>query len=467
MRLLPKSLFGRLTLVLLFGLTATVLVSARVQMRDRGQIIYQAIHADLIQRTVGIVQLMDALQPAERERLLPLLNTPQTRIELSADPKDLPQADGESTVAARLVHRQLHEHLGEATEIRVALEGSLMAGPMASMPHRHMMVRDGTSGMRPGMHGMHAMASLFFIQVRLRDGSWVWFERQVPQELFDWPARLLITLGILLLGVTFLSLIAVRWVVQPLHELRRAADALGKDIRRAPIPEIGPLEVAQTSRAFNIMQRRIKRYVEDRARILAAVSHDLKTPLTRLRLRADLLEDEELGNKSRADLDDMQAMVDATLDFMRGTESREETHPLDLMALLESMRDDAIEAGDRVSLQGRIDMPYPGKPLALKRCIGNLIQNAVRYGREAEIHVRDSDKMVILTIADHGPGIPEEDMEKVFEPFFRRESSRGRHTGGSGLGLGIARNIARAHGGDLTLKNRPEGGLVAKLQLPR
>ena len=137
------------------------------------------------------------------------------------------------------------------------------------------------------------------------------------------------------------------------------------------------------------------------------------------------------------------------------------------MALLESMRDEAIEAGDRVSLQGRIDMPYPGKPLALKRCIGNLIQNAVRYGREAEIHVRDSDKMVILTIADHGPGIPEEDMEKVFEPFFRRESSRGRHTGGSGLGLGIARNIARAHGGDLTLKNRPEGGLVAKLQLPR
>jgi len=467
MRLLPKSLFGRLTLVLLIGLTATVLVSAWVQMRDRGQIIYQAIHTDLIQRTVGIVRLMDALQPGERDRLLPLLSTPQTRIGLTPDPMDLPQADVQSTVAAHLVHRQLHERLGEDIEIRVALEGSLMAGPMASMPHRHMMARGGMSGMRSGMHGTHAMASLFFIQIRLDDGNWVWFERQVPQDLFDWPVRLLITLGILLLGVTSLSLIAVRWVVQPLHGLRRAADALGKDIRRPPIPETGPFEVAQTSRAFNIMQRRIKRYVEDRARILAAVSHDLKTPLTRIRLRADLLEDEELGNKIRSDLDDMQAMVDATLDFMQGTESREKTHPLDLMALLESMRDDASEAGDRVRLQGYIAIPYPGKPIALKRCIGNLVQNAVRYGGEAEIDVRDSDEMVTVTISDHGPGIGEEDMEKVFEPFFRLESSRGRHSGGTGLGLGIARNIARAHGGDLVLENRPEGGLIAVLTMPR
>ncbi|MEA3274073.1 MAG: ATP-binding protein [Pseudomonadota bacterium] len=467
MRLLPKSLFGRLTLVLLIGLTATVLLSAWVQMHDRGQIISQAIRTDLIQRTAGIVQLLDALQPAERNRLLPLLSTPQTRIRLADEPMDLPQADAQSTVAARLVHRQLKERLGEDTDIRVALRGSLMAGPMASMRHRHMMGRARMSGPAAMMRGEHAMVSLFFIQIRLGDGAWVWFERQVPQDLFDWPVRLLITLGILLFGVTTLSLVAVRWVVRPLRELRLAADALGKDIHRPPVPESGPLEVAQTARAFNRMQRRIKRYVEDRARILAAISHDLKTPLTRIGLRADLLDDEELGNKIRSDLDDMQAMVNATLDFMRGTEDREETRSLDLMALLESIRDDAVETGERVRLRGRIDKPYAGKPLALKRCIGNLVQNAVRYGGEADIDARDSDKAVTLTIGDNGPGIPVEDMEKVFEPFFRVESSRSRHTGGTGLGLGIARNIARAHGGDLVLKNRSEGGLIAELTLPR
>jgi len=317
------------------------------------------------------------------------------------------------------------------------------------------------------MHGVHAMASRFLVQVRLRDGTWVRFERQVPEGLFDWPMRLLSTLGILLLGVTLLSLIAVRLVVKPLRELRLAADALGKDIRRPPIPETGPVEVAETSRAFNTMQRRLKRFVEDRARILAAVSHDLKTPLTRLRLRVDLLDDEDLGEKIRRDLDDMQAMVDATLDFMRGTEGREENRLLDLMALLESMVDDVNEAGERARLRGQISQPYRGRPLSLKRCIGNLLDNALRYAGEADIEVRDTENAVTLTVADRGPGVPPEALDKVFEPFFRMESSRARLSGGTGLGLSIARNIARAHGGDLVLRNRTEGGLIAELTLPR
>jgi signal transduction histidine kinase len=360
------------------------------------------------------------------------------------------------------MYRQLRERLGPSVGLRVALGGFIMADPMA---HRPMMGMGGTAAAM--MHGMHAMATRFFIQVQLRDGTWVWFERQIPPELFDWPVQLLITLGILLVGVTALSLFAVRWVVKPLRELRRAADALGKDIHRPPLPETGPIEVAETSRAFNTMQRRIGRYVEDRARILAAVSHDLKTPLTRLRLRADLLDDEELGEKIRRDLDDMQAMVDATLDFMRGTASREEARLLDLTALLESLRDDANEVGARVHLRGGIERPYRCRPLAIKRCIGNLLDNALRYGGEADIEARDSDTAITLRIADRGPGIPPEAMERVFEPFLRLESSRGRHSGGTGLGLGIARNIARAHGGDLALKNRDGGGLIAELSLPR
>ena len=460
MRLLPKSLFGRLTLVLLTGLTVTLLLSAGVHLHDRGRVLYQAIHGDLIERTVSIMQLLDALSPAERRRLLPVLNSDQTRIGLADRPPEMPPTQT-STAGADLVRRQLRARLDDDLELRVAVAGFVMHGPMRG---RAM----GPMGRHGGpMAGMHAMASRFIVQVQLRDGSWVWLERRIPRELFDWPAQMLVALLILLAGVTALSLIAVRWVVRPLERLREAADALGRDIHRPPLDETGPVEVAETSRAFNRMQRRISRFVEDRARILAAVSHDLKTPLTRIRLRADLLEDEDLGAKIRRDVDDMQRMVEATLDFMRGTESREDSRPLDLMALVESLCEDAVESGQRVTVRGEVTAPYQGRPLALKRCIGNLLDNALRYGGRADVEVRDAGQSVTLTIADDGPGIPPESWEKVFDPFFRLESSRARHSGGTGLGLGISRNIARAHGGDLVLRNGADGGLVAELILPR
>lgn len=461
MRLWPRSLFGRLTLVLLIGFTAALSLAAWIHMHDRGQVIYETIHSEVIERTVGIVQLLDALAPAERTRLLPLLSGPQLHIILADAPQAAPPEDTQAA-GAQLVYRQLRERLGQGTEIRVALEGFVMAGPMAP----GLGIGMGAMAMAR-MHGIHTMASRFFVQVRLDDDTWVRFERQVPREVFDWPVRLSITLGALLFGVTALSLFAVRWLVRPLQALRRAADALGKDIHRPPLAETGPVEVAETSRAFNTMQGRIQRFVDDRARILAAVSHDLKTPLTRLRLRADLLDDEGLGEKIRRDLDEMQTMVDATLDFMRGAEIREETRSLDLMALLESLCDDAREAGAQIRLEGRIKRPYLGRPLALKRCIGNLLDNALRYGGAADLAVQDGDQWVGIAIADRGPGIPPEAMERVFEPFFRAEGSRGRASGGTGLGLGIARNLARAHGGDLTLKNRDGGGLLAELTLPR
>lgn len=470
MHLLPRSLFGRLTLVLLTGLTATVLLSATVHLRERGRVVYEAIQGDITERTVDTVQLLDSLPPAERRRLLPVLNGEQTRVGLADAPRALPPEDVR-TAGAELVREQIQKRLGTDSEVDVALAGFIMSGPMHGRggadragPGRHDASRQsaGTQGA-----GRHAMASRFIVQAQLKDGSWVWFERRIPRELFDWPMQTLLTLLILLAGVITLSLVAVRWIVRPLERLREAADALGKDIHRPPLPETGPVEVAETSRAFNTMQRRIGRFVEDRARMLAAVSHDLRTPLTRLRLRADLLDNEELGDKIRRDLDDMQTMVEATLDFMRGTASREETRSLDLLALLESLSEDAEESGARVRLRGQVQTPYRGRPVALKRCIGNLLDNALRYGGEADIEVTDSATAVTVVIADRGPGIPADSLEKVFEPFWRLEGSRARDSGGTGLGLGIARNIARAHGGDLDLKNRPGGGLIATITLPR
>jgi signal transduction histidine kinase len=471
MRILPRSLFGRLCLVLLAGLLAAQLLSAYILLRERGQTLYQSIRGDLVERTAGIIRLLDALQPEERDRLLPLFNTRQARIRFAHAPADIPAEDIGASATARAIQGALQNLLPPGSEVRVALEEELaesdLPATMAGMHRRHMRRRGGMAGPWAYLHGVHAQARGFFIQTRLTDGTWVQFDRRIPEDLFSQPTRLLMTLAVLLVSVALLSLLAVRWAVRPLHALRLAAEELGRDINRPPLAETGPAEVVDTARAFNTMQHRIQNFIEDRTRILAAVSHDLKTPLTRLRLRTDLLNDDQLRTKLHTDLDDMESMVGATLDFMRGTESQETSQRLDLMAMLETIMEDARDAGWDVALTGQVTRPIQGRPTAIKRCITNLVENAARYGGSADVLATEESARVRISIQDRGPGIPEELLEKVFDPFFRIESSRARHTGGTGLGLGVARNIARGHGGDLVLQNRIEGGLRAELILPR
>ena len=197
------------------------------------------------------------------------------------------------------------------------------------------------------------------------------------------------------------------------------------------------------------------------------MSHDLKTPITRLRLRAEMLDDEALRAKFAKDLEEMEAMVTQTLDFMRDANTQEAVQRVDAMALIESMQTDYQDTGSRVEIEGSVAQPYPGRPLALRRCLTNLVDNEIRYGGRATVKVEDAADRLTIRILDDGPGIPEQELEQAFEPFFRGEASRSRDTGGSGLGLGIARNIARAHGGDVVLRNRAEGGLEAILTLAR
>jgi signal transduction histidine kinase len=279
--------------------------------------------------------------------------------------------------------------------------------------------------------------------------------------------RLGLTLLVLLGTVIVLSLVAVRWVTRPLSALAAAAEKLGEDINSPPLPETGPSEARQAARAFNTMQQRLSRFIADRTRIFTAMSHDLKTPITRLRLRTELLDDEALRAKYAKDLFDMEAMVTQTLDFMRDAGTQEVRHPVDMMALLESLQTDYRDTGSKVEIEGNVAQPYRGRPLALQRCLTNLLDNAIRYGGRATVKLEDSAEWLTIRICDDGPGISEQQLEQAFEPFFRAEASRNRETGGTGLGLGIARNIARAHGGDLVLRNRAEGGLEAILSLPR
>src|SRR6185503_8972594 len=212
------------------------------------------------------------------------------------------------------------------------------------------------------------------------------------------------------------------------------------------------------ARAFNTMQQRLAGYIRERAQTLAAMSHDLKTPVNRLRLRAELLEDTELKRKISQDLEEMESMIQGTLEFMRGAQSSERVQPVDMKALLESLQADAQELGAQVAIEGATRGPYPGRPQALKRCLGNLIDNAVKYAGSATMLVDDAPDRLVIRIRDRGPGIPAPELERVFEPFYRLEGSRSRHTGGTGLGLSIARQIAQLHGGRLELRNVEAGG---------
>jgi signal transduction histidine kinase len=316
------------------------------------------------------------------------------------------------------------------------------------------------------MHRFPPDGVAFLIQVRLQDRTWATFDTQLSTASASLPWRVLLTLATLLATVLILSWIAVRWVTRPLQLLATAADELGRDINRPPLPEVGPVEVSRAARAFNTMQTRLARFIDERTRLLTAMSHDLKTPLTRMRLRAELLEDSSLRKNFEADLLELEAMVTQTLEFMRGLSTREPSQLVDVMGLLESLQADNETMGRTLTISGRAARSVQGVPQLLKRCLSNLIDNAVLYGECAEIRVEEGAEQLAIRVRDHGPGIPDSELDKVFEPFYRIEGSRNRETGGTGLGLSIARSIAQAHGGDVRLRNHERGGLEAILTLP-
>jgi len=261
---------------------------------------------------------------------------------------------------------------------------------------------------------------------------------------------------------------AVRIATRPLHELARVAEALGPDLKAERLEEDGPSEVARAARAFNAMQQRISAHVAERMQILAAISHDLQTPITRMRLRVDQMDDEAQASKLAQDLHEMEQLVKEGVAYARTLHGTGEApRRVDLDALLDSLVCDYEDAGSPVTFERRLNVAIVTRVQALRRIVGNLVDNALKYGSTAAIEVSASpqDKTVTISVLDSGPGIPEEALEKVFEPFYRLETSRNRGTGGTGLGLAISRQLAVAMGAQLTLRNRPEGGLEGRLVL--
>jgi signal transduction histidine kinase len=469
-RLAPRSLFGRLVLVLLGGLIVAQAATAYINLAERDQLLYRAGGMRLAQQISDIVKLLDTLPAAERRKVVAVFNAPPLAVSLEQSPLPSGGEAAEVDFQQSMFTTVLRFALGDDAKVVVVRSEtappSLRPGQHGGQPKEMPMMqgRGQGRGMGPGF----SQGSAFFtVQVALHDGTWVTFDSHLSPQAASMPLRLAATLLILLGTVLVLSLIAVRWVTGPLTDLAAAAEKLGEDINRPPLPETGPSEARRAARAFNTMQQRLSRFIADRTRIFTAMSHDLKTPITRLRLRAELLEDDVLRTKFTRDLEEMETMVTQTLDFMRDADTREAVQRVDAVALLESLQTDYQDSGSGVAIEGGIAQPYPGRPLALRRCLTNLVDNAIRYGGQATIRIEDHADRLAIRILDDGPGIPEQELEQAFEPFFRGEASRNRETGGTGLGLGIARNIARAHGGDLVLRNRPEGGLEALLNLPR
>ena len=463
-RFLPQSLFGRLMLVLISGLVVAQLLSAAINLAERDTVLVRAMGMQPAQRIADVVRLLDSLSPAERARIVSILNVPPMVVSLDRAPVS-EGSDSTAGAHAAMFAAMLRAALGDERPILVNMTGTpplWMPGPRHTAGHFPM---GGPFG-PPDTHRFPPDGVSMLTQVRLLDGTWASFDTQLPQAAAGLPWRVLLTLAILLGTVLLLSYVAVRWATRPLNVLATAADELGRNINRPPLPEGGPLEVSRAARAFNAMQASLVRLIDERTRLLTAMSHDLKTPITRMRLRTELLENNSLREKFEKDLVEMESMVTQTLEFMRGFTNREPEQPVDVMAVLETLQADNEAMGRTVTIEGRVTRPLTAVTQLLKRCISNLIDNATVYGQQAEIRLDEGSSELTLRVRDHGPGIPDAELERVFEPFFRLEGSRSRETGGTGLGLSIARDIARAHGGDVCLRNHEDGGLEAILTLP-
>ena len=440
--LLPRSLAARTALVLLVGLAVVQVAGLTIHALDRMDIQRLAQMRDLAVRIMVTYRNVTLAPSGQRDEVLREMNRAPglvTTIGDGAPTSDLPETP---------------------VPLQRMLRVSVQLVPMAQAlrPHEFSMQGDPSWGK-------------MLVGLRMPDGQWLNFTADIDRPTPWHSPTFLIAFLLMTAAAASLTLWAVRRLTAPVRTLAMAAEALGRDVNAPPLPEGGPTEVAKAAAAFNTMAARIRRFVQDRTEMLTAIGHDLRTPITRLKLRAEFVEDDELRRKMLNDLEELEAMVSATLAFGRDATATEPVSAIDLAELLRTVLDEAgdarPEAAEALSYAGPPHLTVRARPLALKRALSNLIANAVSYGGSAAVSLgAPLGGTIGVAIEDAGPGIPPQELDRVFEPFHRVEGSRNRETGGVGLGLPIARNILRAHGGDVTLSNRPGGGARALVTLP-
>ncbi|WMJ71108.1 ATP-binding protein [Stenotrophomonas sp. 24(2023)] len=453
----PRTLYGRLMIVLVAGMLLAQLLTGTVW------------HDARYERVAEIPARLTAAHVAQSLRLLEAADSPLA----GADPALLSTADlsvhavdDGGSVALRARDRTVERLL------RDALASELGSPRELHLQHLRLYDRQGRDD--DDVLSARHVAGQFQLRVRSAQGQWLQFDVREGQAglqlepthaLGDYLLRIY---GLRTLLILLLALLVVRWLTRPLTRLAAAAQALGRNLHAPPLPLEGPREVRQAAHAFNQMQAQLQQAAHAREELLAAVSHDLRSPLTRLRLRTELLADDAARERWRADLDDMQALVDSILDYSSATQLQGHREAVDIDALLRTVVEDAREAGHAVQLGGQGGVACPGFPRSLKRALANLVDNAARYGGQAQVVASADAQAVQIVIQDQGPGIPASERARLLQPFQRLQASRSDRQGGTGLGLSIALAIVQAHGGQLALEDGPGGrGLCVRITLPR
>lgn len=452
-RLIPDTLAARTLMALFVGIMLSHAISIGLYMSDRSFVLISGSGEHVGDRIAVVDRLVRNSPPGARAQLIELVNSPRLRVTLTRDSA----VDDTAPLS------------NNAQRFRTSLISHLSPDPAREVRLRYMgMHRSGDAeeteavDLAPEEHRDFLMVSL-----SQPGDQWLNFNVPVQKPASLWGVRFGLSLGVMLLTILILSGLAVYYLTRPLAVFAGAAQRLGKDVRAPPLPEGGPAEIRQASEAFNEMQARIRRFVEDRTQMIAAIAHDLGTPIARMRLRAEYVEDHEQYEKMLADLDDMEKMISSTLAFAREDVDSEPSMRVDLRTLLQRICDDATDMGQDVALEVEgAAVPFTCHPTALRRALGNLIDNAVKYGHRGDVTCTKQADLIRITIRDDGPGIADDRHEDMFKPFHRLEQSRSRDTGGTGLGMTVARSIIRAHGGDIHLHNRRQGGLRVEVTLP-
>ncbi len=424
-----RSLTSYLILILTAGLLTVQLASFGLVNAVQGQQTKQRMLHFMALDTVLVARMMDVLPASQRAAWVETANRGFYPISLGRDP---PRAAD--------VPRGLAPPLDQVADLAIA--------------------KLGQRGIRWTFRDVEPQ-----LVIPLSDGQALFFGGRDPLPGPS-PRALATYLLALFAALSLVGWIAVRIAIRPLHRFTAAAAALGDDISIAPLPLGNLYEVRQIAATLNAMQARILRQIDERTRILASITHDLQTPVTRMRLRAETVPDDALRHRMISDLDGMAELIHEGMHYARSSQLQEGRVTMDLQRLVESLVNEMSDGGMKVSFEGMLHRPYCGAVRAVQRALQNLVSNAVRYGGMAHIIMSETSTESVIKVVDQGPGIPDGLLEAVFEPFFRLDGERTVEGGGAGLGLAIARNLVRAHSGDITLRNRPEGGCEATMRLP-
>ncbi|MDX1737043.1 MAG: ATP-binding protein [Alphaproteobacteria bacterium] len=501
---LPKSLAGQFICLTLIAIVLSQIIAFWIFADERRMALYAASHQQILVQVKSIVNLLDKSPPRDRPAIVEAASTQQFSVTLTPHPETERSRRFEG---ARELHRQLQFLLNpegrtssERRRIRINLHHQRQSWfSWRKWKNLHQQreafedmweeeeEEDWREDHDAHMNEMHEEPDHFRppppagdldltlgISILLDDGQWLNIKSYIRPVTPLWALPSMIAMimtALALIGIVFFM---VKRVTRPVQQLVEATNKLGKGESIPPIPESGPEDIRKATRAFNEMQARLDRYISDRTRMLAAISHDLRTPITSLRIQAEFIEDEDLRNKILATLKEMQTMTEATLVFARD-DARNEAHQItDLHALVDSLISDyqdmnknVIWANEGDATKHQNDLTYSCRPVALKRAIRNLLDNSVKYAGNAKVELQSDALNFTITIRDHGPGIPSDMLDQVFEPFIRLDKARNTEDGSIGLGLSIARSVIHDHGGTIEVRNHVEGGLEITVNLPK